>query len=269
MHTAPRVGCARRPLASSPVPRRASLIRLLERPIVNTPLRDESVIATAATGTGRRAQAGPRAAISGGACLPPRPHAGLYSVHDVPILLALTFWRVSRARLSRSALQVEARCIADLAPLPGHGSGVGLHVLVRRHSCSPRAATSDDDTITIEDAAAGYTGLLVTERCFRTLKRTHIKMEPTSHWLPRCIGAHVQLCASALLLGRGADLKCKEPWSRIGRTLKTLQMSGFRTSENQSSQRSEAGPELARAFTSSGIPTPQMVLRVSSATAHM
>lgn len=37
---------------------------------------------------------------------------------------------------------------------------------------------TNDDTITVEDAAAGYKGLLVIERCFKTLKRTRIKMKP-------------------------------------------------------------------------------------------
>ncbi len=31
---------------------------------------------------------------------------------------------------------------------------------------------TNDDTITVEDAAQGYKGLLVIERCFRSLKRT-------------------------------------------------------------------------------------------------
>lgn len=52
---------------------------------------------------------------------------------------------------------------------------------------------TNDDTIAIEDAAAGYEGLLVIERCFKTLKRTRIKMEPMVHWLPRRIEAHVKL----------------------------------------------------------------------------
>jgi hypothetical protein len=40
---------------------------------------------------------------------------------------------------------------------------------------------TNDDTITVDDAAAGYKGLLVIERCFRALKQTRIKMEPMYH----------------------------------------------------------------------------------------
>jgi transposase len=127
---------------------------------------------------------------------------------------------------------------------------------------------TNDDTITVEDAAAGYKGLLVIERCFKTLKRTRIKMEPMYHWLPRRIEAHVKLCVFALLIERVAELKCKEPWSRISRALKTLQVSEFRTPENQFFQRNEAGPELTRTLKSLEIPMPKMVLNVSSATTH-
>jgi transposase len=123
---------------------------------------------------------------------------------------------------------------------------------------------TNDDTITIEDAAAGYKGLLVIERCFKTLKRTRIKMEPMYHWLPRRIEAHVKLCVFALLIERVAELKCKEPWSKISRTLRSLQVSEFETPNHQFFQRNEAGPELSRTLKSLEISMPKVVLNVSS-----
>lgn len=123
---------------------------------------------------------------------------------------------------------------------------------------------TNDDTITIEDAAAGYKGLLVIERCFRTLKRTRIKMEPMYHWLPRRIEAHVKLCVFALLIERAAELKCQQPWSRIGRTLGTLQVSAFQTSNNQFFQRNEPSAELIRTLKSLEIPMPKVVLNVTA-----
>ena len=42
---------------------------------------------------------------------------------------------------------------------------------------------TNDDTISLEDAARGYRGLMVIERCFRSLKRTQIKMTPIYHRL--------------------------------------------------------------------------------------
>ena len=126
---------------------------------------------------------------------------------------------------------------------------------------------TNDDTITIEDAAAGYKGLLIIERCFKTLKRTRIKMEPMYHWLPRRIEAHVKLCVFALLIERVAEFKCKEPWSRISRALKTLQASEFETPNHQFFQRNAVDPELGRILKSLDIPMPKVVLKVSSATA--
>jgi hypothetical protein len=41
---------------------------------------------------------------------------------------------------------------------------------------------TSDDTISLEDAACGCNGLVVIERCFRSLKRTQIKMMPMYHW---------------------------------------------------------------------------------------
>ena len=57
---------------------------------------------------------------------------------------------------------------------------------------------TNDDTIGLEDAACGYKGLMVIERCFRSLKRTQIKMMPMYHWASRRIEAHVKICVLAL-----------------------------------------------------------------------
>ena len=70
---------------------------------------------------------------------------------------------------------------------------------------------TNDDTITLEDAACGYKGLMVIERCFRSLKKTQIKMTPMYHWVPRRIETHVRLCVLALLIERVAELSCEKP----------------------------------------------------------
>ena len=125
---------------------------------------------------------------------------------------------------------------------------------------------TNDDTIAVEDAAAGYKGLLVIERCFRALKRTRIKMEPMYHWVSRRIEAHVaKLCVFALLIERAAELKCKQPWPRIKRTLATLQASEFHTPENQFFRRNEASPELAMTLKSLEISMPKVILDIQSA----
>ena len=124
---------------------------------------------------------------------------------------------------------------------------------------------TNDDTITVEDAAAGYKGLLVIERAFRTLKNTRIKMEPMFHWLPKRIEAHVKLCVFSLLIERVAELECKQPWSHIQRTLSTLQATEFQTKKNQFFQRNEPTSELVTILKSLKIPMPKTVLDVKSA----
>nr|MCU0589495.1 transposase [Syntrophobacteraceae bacterium] len=127
---------------------------------------------------------------------------------------------------------------------------------------------TNDDSITLEDAAAGYKGLLVIERCFRALKRTRIKMEPMHHWLARRIEAHIKLCVFALLIERVAELQCKQPWPQIRRTLATLQASEFHTPNYQFFQRNEPSPELLRRLKSLEIPAPKTVLNFQSTTSN-
>jgi transposase len=86
---------------------------------------------------------------------------------------------------------------------------------------------TNDDTISLEDAACGYKGLMVIERCFRSLKTTQIKMTPMYHWAPRRIEAHVRICVIALLIERLAELSCGQPWHRIRHHLESLQATEF------------------------------------------
>ena len=124
---------------------------------------------------------------------------------------------------------------------------------------------TNDDTITIEDAAAGYKGLLVIERAFKTLKSTRIKMEPMFHWLPKRIEAHVKLCVFSLLIERAAELECKRSWSYIKRTLSSLQATEFQTEKNLFFQRNEPTSEFVSILKSLKIPMPKAVLDIKSA----
>jgi transposase len=86
---------------------------------------------------------------------------------------------------------------------------------------------TNDDTISLEDAAMGYKGLMVIERCFRSLKRTQIKMTPMYHWLSRRIEAHVKICVLALMIERIAERTCGQPWRKIACSLQKLQVTKF------------------------------------------
>lgn len=118
---------------------------------------------------------------------------------------------------------------------------------------------TNDDTISLEDAACGYKGLMVIERCFRSLKRTRIKMTPMHHWAPRRIDAHVKICVLALLIERVAELGCDQPWSKIRRGLEELQISYFSTADHRFFRRNEANHKARTILKSLKISTPKLI----------
>ena len=91
---------------------------------------------------------------------------------------------------------------------------------------------TNDEQISLEDAAYGYRGLMVIERCFRSLKRTQIKMMPMYHWAERRIESHVKICVLALFIERIAELQCGKPWSQIKLISSKIQASEFATSDH-------------------------------------
>jgi transposase len=121
---------------------------------------------------------------------------------------------------------------------------------------------TNDDTISLEDAACGYKGLMVIERCFRSLKRTQIKMTPMYHWMPRRIETHVRLCVLALLIERVAELSCNKPWHQIREALDRLQVTKFENSSHRFFHRNELAPETANILKLLKINTPKQVLEI-------
>ncbi len=115
-----------------------------------------------------------------------------------------------------------------------------LHPLQRPNTRDGKwVIETNDDTITLEDAACGYKGLMVIERCFRSMKRTQMKMCPMYHWVPRRIEAHVKLCVLSLLIERVAEIECNDTWSRIQHNLEGLQISEFRINSHKFFRRNE------------------------------
>ncbi len=123
---------------------------------------------------------------------------------------------------------------------------------------------TNDDTLSVEDVATGYKALLVIERCFRSLKRTQLKMSPMYHWLPRRIEAHVKVCVLALLIERSAELSCKKPWSHIRKDLAGLQATEFACENFRFFQRNEPPKAAVEVLKRLAIPLPNKVLQVSS-----
>jgi transposase len=121
---------------------------------------------------------------------------------------------------------------------------------------------TNDDTISLEDAASGYKGLMVIERCFRSLKKTQIKMTPMYHWVPRRIETHVRLCVLALLIERVAELCCNKPWRQIREALERLQVTKFENSSHRFLHRNELDPETSKILKLLKINTPKQVLEI-------
>jgi transposase len=65
---------------------------------------------------------------------------------------------------------------------------------------------------------------MVIERCFRSLKRTQIKMTPMYHWASRRIETPVKICVLALQIERVAEISCGMSWHQIKGALERLQI---------------------------------------------
>jgi transposase len=122
---------------------------------------------------------------------------------------------------------------------------------------------TNDDTLTPQDAACAYKGLTVIERCFRTLKRTQLKLEPVYHRLSRRIEAHVKICVMALLIERVAELACDQSWSQIHHVLASLKATEFHTSSHLFFKRNEASFQLRKILKNLAIPLPNSVLSIT------
>lgn len=121
---------------------------------------------------------------------------------------------------------------------------------------------TNDDTISLEDAACGYKSLMVIERCFRSLKRTQIKLTPMYHWASRRIEAHVKICVLALLVQRVAELECGMPWNQIRRELDGLQITNFYNLNFRVLMRNELSTKIRNILKLLKISPPKKVLHL-------
>jgi hypothetical protein len=119
---------------------------------------------------------------------------------------------------------------------------------------------TNDDTISLEDAACGYKSLMVIERCFRSLKRTQIKMVPMYHWASRRIVSHVKICVLALLIERIAEMTCGMSWHHIQRNLETLQITEFFDLKYRVLMRNEVTTEARNILKSLKIKVPKQLI---------
>jgi transposase len=123
---------------------------------------------------------------------------------------------------------------------------------------------TNDDTLSLDDAAAAYKNLAVIERCFRTLKRTELSMSPMYHWLPRRIEAHVKICVFGLLLERIVEVEVGRPWRRVRKAPERLRVTEYQNGSHRFFRRNEVPPEAAAILKKLKIPLPKPVLAVTS-----
>jgi transposase len=121
---------------------------------------------------------------------------------------------------------------------------------------------TNDDTLSVEDAATGYRSLLIIERCFRTLKRTQIQLTPMYHWVTRRIESHVKICVLALLIQRTAELAWDKPWPLVRRLLDKLQATEYRNDSHAFFETNELPKEAARFLKLLKIPPPNSVIDI-------
>jgi transposase len=119
---------------------------------------------------------------------------------------------------------------------------------------------TNDDSLSTTDAACAYKALAIIERCFRTLKRTQLKLNPVYHWLPHRIVAHVKICVLSLLIERVAELECQQSWAHLRRVLGGLQVTEFHTFSHAFFQRNEPSSALVELLKKLSIPLPTSVL---------
>ena len=121
---------------------------------------------------------------------------------------------------------------------------------------------TNDDTISVEDAACGYKGLMIIERCFRSLKSTQIKLTPMYHWLSRRIEAHVRICVLALLIERVAEVACDASWACIRHQLDKMQATEFFSIKHRFFRRNEIAADTRSIFKKLKISVPKKILSI-------
>jgi transposase len=125
---------------------------------------------------------------------------------------------------------------------------------------------TNDDTLSIQDAALAYKSLRVIERCFRSLKRGQIYLGPMYHRLPQRIEAHVTICVLALLIQRVVEQTVGESWFQLRQCLNRLQATELRTATHRFFQRNEPTQELRDLFKKLDISMPKHVLAIQPLT---
>jgi hypothetical protein len=123
--------------------------------------------------------------------------------------------------------------------------------------------TTNDDSLTAEDAALGYKGAWIIEHCFKKLKTTGLEIRPIYHWTQHRIVAHVKLCTLALQIQRAAEIRTGASWARIAHELAALKAVRYRTEARTIVQRTRIPSELGDVLKQLAVSIPKQLLAVS------
>jgi len=104
---------------------------------------------------------------------------------------------------------------------------------------------------------------MIIERCFRSLKRTQIKMTPMYHCAYRRIKTHVKICVLALLIERVAEIACSKSWFHIRRSLDKLQATECHGTNHVFFKLNEVVQEVKETFNMLDTPLPSSILGIS------
>ena len=118
---------------------------------------------------------------------------------------------------------------------------------------------TNDDTLSTAEVAKTYKGLLVIERCFRTLKTSRLRVKPVYHRKIERIRTHVKLCVLALLLERVAEEKTGRTGAQLVHALEGVQMIPVTTPEGSFYKRTALGPGVEEIFRALGMESPPLV----------
>ncbi|QTD51816.1 transposase [Sulfidibacter corallicola] len=122
---------------------------------------------------------------------------------------------------------------------------------------------TNDQHLSMEEAAQGYKSLLTIERCFRSLKRSQIRISPLYHWLPNRIESHVKICVLALLIERVAECESGQSWFQIRNKLEKVQATECETKTHRFFRLNRVVPEVKELLEKLSTRLPPTVLKIS------
>lgn len=121
---------------------------------------------------------------------------------------------------------------------------------------------TNDGSLSSQDVAAAYKGLMLIEGCFRTMKSGQLDLEPLYHRLESRIVGHVKLCVLSLVVERVIELRAGQPFSQIRPELERLQAVQFATPSHLFWQLNSVSPKAEALLKKLQIDRPKPVLAI-------